>query len=36
LRIWEKVQDRLPQWKLEIVGDGEDSNMLRKMAEELE
>ena len=36
LRIWGKVQDRLPEWKLEIVGDGEDSNMLHKMAEELE
>lgn len=35
LRIWGKVQDKLPQWSLQFVGDGPDAPMLRKMAEEL-
>jgi glycosyltransferase involved in cell wall biosynthesis len=35
LRIWGKVQDKLPQWSLQLVGDGPDAPMLRKMAEEL-
>ena len=35
LRIWGKVQGRLPQWRLQLVGDGPDAQMLRKMAEEL-
>jgi glycosyltransferase involved in cell wall biosynthesis len=35
LRIWGKVQDKLPQWRLSLVGDGPDAPMLRKMAEEL-
>ncbi len=35
LRIWGKVQGRLPQWRLLLVGDGPDAPMLRKMAEEL-
>lgn len=35
LRIWGKVQGRLPQWSLLLVGDGPDAPMLRKMAEEL-
>ena len=35
LRIWAKVQDRMPDWKLVIVGDGPAGKSLRKMAEEL-
>ena len=35
LRIWGKVQDKLPQWSFQLVGDGPDAPMLRKMAEEL-
>ena len=36
LRIWSKVQDRLPQWRLVLVGDGADGAMLRQMAQELD
>lgn len=32
LRIWKRVQDRLPDWKIVIVGDGPDGPMLRSMA----
>ena len=35
LRIWEMVQDRLPDWRLVLVGDGPDASMLRTMAQEL-
>lgn len=35
LRIWGKVQDKLPQWRLQLVGDGPDAPMLKKLAEEL-
>lgn len=35
LRIWAKVQDRLPQWRLQLVGDGADGKMLRQMAQDL-
>lgn len=35
LRIWAKIQARLPEWKLVLVGDGPDAPMLRQMAEEL-
>ncbi len=35
-RIWGKVQDRLPQWRLQLVGDGADGKMLRQMAEDLD
>lgn len=34
-RIWKKVQHRMPQWRLALVGDGADGPMLRQMAEEL-
>lgn len=36
LRIWAKVQDRLPQWRLVLVGDGPDGKMLRRMAEDMD
>ena len=29
LRIWQKTQDRLPQWQLQLVGDGADGKMLQ-------
>lgn len=32
LLIWKRVQDRLPDWRLVIVGDGPDGPMLRRMA----
>jgi glycosyltransferase involved in cell wall biosynthesis len=35
LRIWSVIQDRLPDWKLELVGNGPAEGMLRRMAEEL-
>jgi glycosyltransferase involved in cell wall biosynthesis len=35
LRIWEKVQDRLPDWRLVLVGNGESWDMLTRMADEL-
>ena len=35
LRIWGKVQDRLPDWKLVLVGDGPADKMLRQLAVEL-
>ena len=35
LRIWSAIQDRLPDWKLELVGNGPAEGMLRRMAEEL-
>lgn len=34
LRIWGMVQDRLPDWRLILVGDGPAGAMLRKMASE--
>ena len=35
LRIWSKVQDRLPGWRLVLVGDGPAGKMLRGMASDL-
>lgn len=35
LRIWQKAQDRLPKWQLQLVGDGADGKMLRQMAKDL-
>lgn len=35
LRIWNLVQDRLPDWRLVLVGDGSDAPMLKAMAAEL-
>ena len=35
LKIWKKVQDRLPEYDLKIVGDGEDRDNLRQLAAKL-
>lgn len=35
LRIWAKVQYRLPEWRLQILGDGRDRKMLEQIAENL-
>lgn len=35
LRIWAKVQHRMPDWKLVLVGDGEDWERMKKLAEKL-
>ena len=35
LRIWSKVQDRMPDWKLVLAGDGEDWQRIRQMAEDM-
>lgn len=35
LRIWGKVQDRLPEWRLVLVGDGPAGKMLREMADDM-
>lgn len=35
LRIWGKVQTEMPDWRLVLVGDGEDWGRLKAMAEEL-
>lgn len=36
LRIWAKIQDRMPDWSLVLVGDGEDRDKLTAMAAELD
>lgn len=36
LRIWSSVQDRLPDWRLEIVGDGYERGRLEKLATKLQ
>lgn len=33
LRIWHSVQDRMLDWKLVLVGDGDDWHRMRKLAE---
>lgn len=35
LRIWAKVQDSMSDWRLILVGNGEDWNMITSMAEKL-
>lgn len=35
LRIWGKVQDSMPDWRLVLVGDGADGRMLRQMAADM-
>lgn len=35
LRIWSRVQDKMVDWKLVLVGDGADWNRMRLMAEEM-
>lgn len=35
LRVWAQVEPLLPDWRLVLVGDGRDGNMLRTLAAEL-
>lgn len=35
LRIWGLVQDRMPDWRLVLVGNGPDAPMLKAMAQDL-
>ena len=35
LRIWAKAQDHMPDWKLVLVGNGENWDMLTKMADQM-
>lgn len=35
LRIWGKVQNSMPDWRLVLVGDGADGRMLRQMAADM-
>ncbi len=35
MRIWAKVQDKMPDWTLVLAGDGPDMKMIRRQAEEL-
>lgn len=35
LKIWARVQDKMADWKLVLVGDGADWNRMRQMAEEI-
>lgn len=35
LRIWGKVQDLMPDWRLVLVGNGENWDMLKKMADRM-
>ena len=35
LRIWQQVQNELPDWNLEIVGDGKAASQLKALAKEL-
>lgn len=36
MRIWAEVQDRMPEWKLVLVGNGEDFDRIRAMSEDLD
>lgn len=35
LRIWHSVQNRMPEWKLVLVGDGADWHRIRKLADDM-
>lgn len=35
LRIWAKVQDKMPSWRVELVGDGPDKESLERLSKEL-
>jgi glycosyltransferase involved in cell wall biosynthesis len=35
MRIWGKVQDRMPEWRLVLAGDGYDLQMTKDMAVEM-
>ena len=36
LHIWKRVEEQAPEWRLEIVGDGEEEEKLKALAEELQ
>lgn len=36
LRIWQRVQDKMPDWRLVLVGDGADWNTLKLMSEAMD
>lgn len=36
LRIWKKVEEACPEWRLDIVGDGPDADILKESAKRLE
>lgn len=35
IRVWAEIEPKMPDWKLEIVGDGEEREPLRALADEL-
>ena len=35
MRIWDKVQDRMPEWRLVLAGDGYDLQMIKDLAVEM-
>ena len=36
LRIWKRVEEQVPEWRLEIVGDGDEEENLKTQAAELQ
>ena len=35
LRIWQSIEEHVPEWRLEIVGDGDDEERLKALSQEL-